>query len=76
MGGGLIEVITGRERWIRHRTIARAALSLGPATTIGAHAAVANAVADALAPLGVKVTASPLGPNDIFELVQAASRAD
>ena len=39
---------------------------------IGSHAAVANAVSDALAPLGVRLTRTPLGPNDIFELVQAA----
>ncbi len=45
---------------------------MGEGGAIGAHAAVANAVADALAHLGVKVTATPLGPNDIFELVRAA----
>ncbi len=48
---------------------------LGEGGAIGSHAAVANAVADALAPLGVKVTATPLGPNDIFELVTAAGAA-
>ena len=45
---------------------------MGEGGAIGAHAAVANAVADALAPFGVKVTSTPLGPNDIFELVRAA----
>jgi carbon-monoxide dehydrogenase large subunit len=49
---------------------------MGEGGAIGAHAAVANAVADALAPLGVRVIASPLGPNDIFELVEAATRAE
>ena len=45
---------------------------MGEGGAIGAHAAVANAVADALAHLGVKVTSTPLGPTDIFELVRRA----
>ena len=45
---------------------------MGEGGAIGAHAAVANAVADALAPLGVKVTKTPLGPEQIFALVEAA----
>ncbi len=45
---------------------------LGEGGAIGSHAAVANAVSDALAPFGVRLTRTPLGPNDIFELVQAA----
>ncbi|HEX5266789.1 MAG TPA: xanthine dehydrogenase family protein molybdopterin-binding subunit, partial [Acidimicrobiales bacterium] len=45
---------------------------MGEGGAIGAHAAVANAVADALSHLGVKVTSTPLGPREIFELVQAA----
>jgi aerobic carbon-monoxide dehydrogenase large subunit len=45
---------------------------LGEGGAIGSHAAVANAVSDALAHLGVEVTRTPLGPNDIFQLVQAA----
>jgi carbon-monoxide dehydrogenase large subunit len=45
---------------------------LGEGGAIGSHAAVANAVSDALAPLGVVVTRTPLGPTDIFDLVQAA----
>jgi carbon-monoxide dehydrogenase large subunit len=48
---------------------------MGEGGAIGAHAAVANAVADALRPLGVKATATPLGPEQIFELVQAATAA-
>ncbi len=47
---------------------------LGEGGAIGSHAAVANAVGDALAPLGVRVTRTPLGPKDIFELVSAAGR--
>jgi carbon-monoxide dehydrogenase large subunit len=45
---------------------------LGEGGAIGSHAAVANAVGDALAHLGVRVTSTPLGPNDIFGLVQVA----
>jgi carbon-monoxide dehydrogenase large subunit len=45
---------------------------LGEGGAIGSHAAVANAVGDALAHLGVKVTKTPLGPEDIFALVEAA----
>jgi carbon-monoxide dehydrogenase large subunit len=45
---------------------------LGEGGAIGSHACVANAVSDALAPLGVVVTRTPLGPNDIYELVRAA----
>ena len=47
---------------------------LGEGGAIGSHAAVANAVGDALAPFGVRVTRTPLGPKDIFGLVAAASR--
>lgn len=47
---------------------------MGEGGAIGAHAAVANAVGDALAHLGVNVTSTPLGPEQIFELVQAAKK--
>ncbi len=40
--------------------------------TIGATATLANAVADALAPLGIKVTDLPLSPERIAALVAAA----
>jgi carbon-monoxide dehydrogenase large subunit len=46
---------------------------LGEGGAIGSHAAVANAVADALSHLGVQVTSTPLGPNDIDRLVRAAT---
>jgi hypothetical protein len=39
---------------------------------LGEHAGVANAVLDALRPLGVKSTKTPLGPEQIFALVEAA----
>jgi carbon-monoxide dehydrogenase large subunit len=48
---------------------------LGEGGAIGSHAAVANAVADALAPLGVRLTKTPLGPEDIYALVEAARAA-
>ena len=48
---------------------------LGEGGTIGGLAAVANAVADALAPLGVAVSEVPLTPARIFTLVEAARAA-
>jgi carbon-monoxide dehydrogenase large subunit len=48
---------------------------LGEGGAIGSHAAVANAVGDALAHLGIHVTRTPLGPNDIHRLLEAAGQA-
>jgi carbon-monoxide dehydrogenase large subunit len=48
---------------------------MGEGGAIGSHAAVANAVGDALAHLGVEVTKTPLGPNDIHRLLEAAGAA-
>ena len=45
---------------------------MGEGGAIGSHAAVANAIGDALAPLGVEVTATPLGPSDIHRLIAVA----
>ena len=45
---------------------------MGEGGAIGSHAAVANAVSDALVPFGVTVTTTPLGPSQIFDLVQEA----
>jgi carbon-monoxide dehydrogenase large subunit len=45
----------------------------GEGGTIGAIAAVTNAVADALAPLGVKIIAQPLHPSRILELIDDAA---
>jgi carbon-monoxide dehydrogenase large subunit len=45
---------------------------MGEGGAIGSHAAVANAVADALAPFGIDVLQTPLGPNDIYRLIVAA----
>jgi aerobic carbon-monoxide dehydrogenase large subunit len=43
---------------------------MGEGGAIGAHAAAANAVGDALAHLGVRITGTPLGPDQIFALVE------
>jgi carbon-monoxide dehydrogenase large subunit len=46
---------------------------LGEGGAVGAHAAVANAIADALLPLGVKVRATPLTPGAIFGLANLSA---
>jgi carbon-monoxide dehydrogenase large subunit len=48
---------------------------LGEGGAIGSHACVTNAISDALAPFGIVVTKTPLGPSDIFALVHAAGHA-
>jgi len=48
---------------------------VGEGGAIGAPAAVVNAIADALAPLGLAINRTPLGPAEIVGLVNAASRA-
>jgi carbon-monoxide dehydrogenase large subunit len=45
---------------------------MGEGGTIGAPAAVANAVADALKPLGIDITELPVTPERLFRLVEAA----
>jgi carbon-monoxide dehydrogenase large subunit len=47
---------------------------LGEGGAVGAHAAVANAVADALLPLGVKVTTTPLSPGVIGRFMMRGPR--
>jgi carbon-monoxide dehydrogenase large subunit len=47
----------------------------GEGGTVGAGAAIANAVEDALAPFGVRVTKLPLSPNTVFELVREARKS-
>ena len=46
---------------------------VGEGGTIGAPAAVANAIADALAPLGVEITELPLTPERLFRLIHRRS---
>jgi aerobic carbon-monoxide dehydrogenase large subunit len=48
---------------------------MGEGGAIGSHAAVANAVADALAPLGIHVLKTPLGPDHIHRLMADAGAA-
>jgi len=38
---------------------------------VGAYAAVPNAVADALRPLGIAVTSLPVSPQRVWELIQS-----
>jgi carbon-monoxide dehydrogenase large subunit len=47
---------------------------MGEGGAIAAPPAVVNAIADALAPLGVVVRSQPLGPADIVALLEAASQ--
>jgi carbon-monoxide dehydrogenase large subunit len=47
---------------------------LGEGGTIGAPAAVANAVADALAPLGIEVFEVPITPERLYRLIEAARK--
>jgi carbon-monoxide dehydrogenase large subunit len=46
---------------------------VGESGTIGAPAAIANAVADALRPLGVEVFETPISPTRLFHLLEQAS---
>lgn len=45
---------------------------MGEGGTIGAPAAVANAVADALSPLGIEIDELPVTPERLFQLIEAA----
>ena len=47
---------------------------MGEGGTIGAPAAIANAIADALAPLGIEVSILPMTPDRIFQLLQTANQ--
>jgi carbon-monoxide dehydrogenase large subunit len=49
---------------------------MGEGGTIGAAAAVANALADALAPLGVEINELPMTPERLFRLVAEAKSRD
>jgi carbon-monoxide dehydrogenase large subunit len=48
---------------------------MGEGGTIGAPAAVANAVADALSPLGIAINELPITPERLFRLIEAARAA-
>lgn len=45
---------------------------VGEGATVGAPAAIINAINDALAPLGVQVSTLPAGPQEIFQKIQEA----
>ena len=45
---------------------------MGEGGTIGAPAAIANALADALAPLGIAIDELPVTPERLFRLITAA----
>ena len=45
---------------------------MGEGGTIGAPAAVANAISDALAPLGIEISELPVTPERLFRLIEAA----
>jgi carbon-monoxide dehydrogenase large subunit len=48
---------------------------MGEGGTIGAPAAIANALADALAPLGAEIFELPMTPDRLFRLIEAAKAA-
>jgi hypothetical protein len=48
---------------------------MGEASIIATPAAIAGAVADALAPLGVHITSTQLHPHHLRALLRAATRA-
>jgi aerobic carbon-monoxide dehydrogenase large subunit len=45
---------------------------MGEGGAIGGHTAVANAVADAIEHLGVRVTRTPLKPSTVWELIRTS----
>ena len=48
---------------------------MGEGGTIGAPAAIANAISDALAPLGIEVTELPVTPERLFRMIRGAGGA-
>jgi carbon-monoxide dehydrogenase large subunit len=49
---------------------------LGEGGTIGAPAAIANAISDALAPLGIEIDELPVTPDRLFRLIEATRLGD
>ena len=47
---------------------------MGEGGTIGAPAAIANAIADALSPLGIEINELPVTPERLFRLIDGASQ--
>ncbi len=52
------------------------AKGLGEASSMTAPAVVANAVSDALAPLGVRITELPITPSRLWHLLERAKRGE
>jgi carbon-monoxide dehydrogenase large subunit len=48
---------------------------VGEAGTIATPGAIANAIADALRPFGVRIESSPIGPSQVLDLLQGADEA-
>jgi CO/xanthine dehydrogenase Mo-binding subunit len=48
---------------------------VGEGGSSGCGGAIANAVADALSPLGISITSLPLSPDRLWSLIQAALRS-
>ena len=46
---------------------------VGEGGTIGAPAAIANAIADALAPFGIEISELPVTPDRLFHLLAAST---
>jgi carbon-monoxide dehydrogenase large subunit len=49
---------------------------MGEGGTIGAPAAIANAISDALMPLGIEITELPVTPERLFRLFAQAGALD
>jgi carbon-monoxide dehydrogenase large subunit len=49
---------------------------MGEGGAIGSPPAVVNAVGDALAPLGITITDQPVGPQQVFDWIEAAGASD
>jgi aerobic carbon-monoxide dehydrogenase large subunit len=49
---------------------------MGEGGTIGAPAAIANAISDALAPLGIEITELPVTPDRLFHLLEQAKTSN
>ena len=48
---------------------------LGESSSMTVPAAIANAVSDALGPLGVRITELPMSPTRLWELIERAKQA-
>ena len=48
---------------------------LGESSSMTVPAAIANAVSDALGPLGVRITELPMSPTRLWELIESAKQA-